>query len=59
MEFFNKKQRYFYLFMYCILCPVLLQGQSMYAVNYTFKDGLPSDEVYWVKEGSDGTMGRL
>jgi ligand-binding sensor domain-containing protein len=28
----------------------------MYAVNYTFKDGLPSDEVYWVKEGSDGLL---
>lgn len=42
--------------MYCILYPVLLQGQSMYAVNYTFKDGLPSDEVYWVKEGSDGLL---
>jgi len=56
MELISRNRRYFYIFMYYLLYPVLLQGQSMYAVNYTFKDGLPPDEVYWIKEGSDGLL---
>lgn len=56
MKLIKKYKKYFYAIVCCIFCPVLLQGQSMYAVNYSFKDGLPSDEVYSIEEGSDGLL---
>lgn len=41
----------------CFMCGAFgLQGQSLYAVNYTSEDGLPSDEVYWIEEASDGLL---
>lgn len=40
----------------CTTLSSALEGQSMYTFNYTFEDGLPSDEVYWIKEASNGLL---
>lgn len=56
MKWTLKYNIYLYILSCCILYSIGLQGQSMYAVNYTFKDGLPSDEVYWIEEASDGLL---
>ncbi|CAA6799355.1 MAG: Unknown protein [uncultured Aureispira sp.] len=56
MELTHRTRRCFYSLIYCIFFPVCLQGQSMYTANYTFKDGLPSDQVYFIQEASDGLL---
>lgn len=33
-----------------------LKGQAVHAINYTTKDGLPSDEIYWIMQASSGLI---
>jgi ligand-binding sensor domain-containing protein len=34
----------------------LIQAQSLHAINYTVKDGLPSNEVYWMLQANNGLI---
>lgn len=33
-----------------------IQAQSLHAINYTVKDGLPSNEVYWMLQAKNGLI---
>lgn len=44
------------LLLYILLGTYKGQGQSTHTINYTINEGLPTNEVYWILEASNGLI---